>query len=254
MGAIEWQARPVALVTGGASGIGAASARALAARGARVAVLDVDEARGAEVAKETGGWFVLADVGSSHDWSRAVATVEATVGPIQIAHLNAGVMTLPPSADLGAGGELTAISDAAYRKVVGVNVDGVFFGLRALIPGMAKRARGRIVVTASLGGLVAVPFDPLYAMTKHALVGLVRSAAPALAARGISIAAVCPGGVDTPLVPDSVRALAPPLLAAADVGRAVVEIAEAARDGGIFVVRPGRPRPEPYPEPALGLA
>jgi len=253
MRAVDWNAAPVAIVTGAASGIGAASARALAARGARVAVLDVDAAGGRRVAQEIGGSFTRLDVASPQDWADALGGVESTLGPIEIAHLNAGIMTLPPSADLAAASDLAAISDAAYRRIVAINVDGVFFGLRALIPAMAKRGRGCIVVTASLGGLVSVPFDPLYAMTKHALVGLVRSTAPALAAQGISIAAICPGGVDTPLVPDAVRALQPPLLAPAEVGRAVVEIIEAGRDGGVFVVRPEQPRPEPHPEPAITL-
>jgi len=121
-------------------------------------------------------------------------------------------MTLPPSAALGAAGDLAAISDTAYRRIVGVNVDGVFLGVRALLPAMTKQQWGRIVATASVGGLTPVPFDPLYAMTKHAVVGLVRSAAPALASQGITLSAICPGGVDTPLVPDYVRAFSPPLL------------------------------------------
>jgi len=211
----------VALVTGGASGIGAASAQALAARGARVAVLDLDADRGRAVAASIGGAFVLLDVTSPQQWRHVLETIRAELGPVVLAHLNAGIMTFPPSADLAAAADLASLSDSAYRRIVAVNVDGVFFGLRALAAEMAADGGGRIVVTASIGGLTAVPFDPLYAMTKHALVGLVRSAAPVLAGHGIALSAICPGGVDTPLVPDSIREMAPPLLAPEAVGRAV---------------------------------
>jgi NAD(P)-dependent dehydrogenase (short-subunit alcohol dehydrogenase family) len=244
---IDWTERPVALVTG-------AAARALARRGARVAVLDVDAERGGAIAEEIGGTFVALDVSSAADWNRAVARIHAELGAIEIAHLNAGVMTLAPNADFDAAMNLAAIPDAAYRRIVAVNVDGVFLGIRAVVPEMEKRERGVIVVTASIGGLTAVPFDPLYAMTKHAIVGLVRSAAPALAAHGIALSAICPGGVDTALVPDYVRALDPPLLAPLEVGRAVVALVDAAPDAGIFVVRPGRPDPEAFPAPTIELA
>jgi len=254
MTAIDWSGKPVALVTGGASGIGAASARALAARGARVVVIDLDAERGRALAGAIGGCSIRADVSSAEDWSRAVGRIHDQLGPVEIAHLNAGVMTLPAAAGVAEASDLGAISDSAYRRIVGVNVDGVFLGLRSLVPSMAERRRGRIVVTASVGGLTAVPFDPLYAMTKHAVIGLVRSAAPVLAQHGIVLSAICPGGVDTSLVPDYIRALSPPLLAPGEVARAVVTILEHEAEGGIFVVRPGRPEPEPIPEPAIGLA
>jgi len=218
-----------------------------------VAIVDLDEARGAAVAAELGGLFVRADVSSAADWARVVDRVETELGAVELAHLNAGVMTLPPTADINAAGDLAAITDAAYRRIVGINVDGVFLGLRSLAGVMAKRGRGHIVATASLAGLVPVPFDPLYAMTKHAIVGLVRSAAPALAARGIVLSAICPGGVDTPIVPDYVRAFAPPLLRPDEVGRAVVTILESTVAGGIFVVQPGKPEPEPFAPPAIEL-
>ena len=254
MAPIDWSARPVAVVTGAASGIGAASARALAERGARVAVLDVDERRGGAIAAEIRGTFVRADVSSPGDWARAVERIEAGIGPIAIAHLNAGVMTFPPTADIAAASNLATISDAAYRRIVGVNVDGVFLGIRTLAPAMAKHGRGHIVVTASTGGLTPVPFDPLYAMTKHAVIGLVRSAAPALAAQEIVLSAICPGGVDTPLVPDYVRAFSPPLLDPAEVARSVIALLDSAAEGTVFVVRPGRPEPEPIPAPAIELS
>jgi len=180
----------LALVTGGGSGIGAATARRLAAGGASVIVADIDEAAGADVADATGGRFAPLDVGDPDAWDALVAGA----GPISLAHLNAGI----------AMGEypvrIEESSVEAYRRVMRVNADGVFFGARALVPGMAERGGGAIVATASLAGLVPHADDPVYAATKHFVVGLVRSLAPPLSELGITINAVCPGGVVTALL------------------------------------------------------
>lgn len=250
---LDWSQRPVALVTGAASGIGAASARALARRGARVAVLDLDEARGRAVAAEIAGAFFALDVASASAWDRAVERIEKELGAIEIAHLNAGIMTFPPSTDAATASDLARITEAVYRRIVGVNVDGVVLGLRALLPAMSRRRSGRIVATASVGGLTPVPFDPLYAMTKHAIVGLVRSLAPVLAAQGIMLAALCPGGVNTPLMPDFVRVLELPLLTPEEVGMAVVTLVEKAPEGDVFVVQPGEPEPRAFPPPTIAF-
>ena len=117
------------------------------------------------------------------------------VGPVEVACLNAGVVGGPPDpADLSLDG---------YRRAIDVNVDGVVLGVRRLARVMPSG--GRIVCTASLAGLTAVPDDPVYALTKHAVVGFVRSAAGSLARRGISINAVCPGFADTPMVAGAAR-------------------------------------------------
>jgi NAD(P)-dependent dehydrogenase (short-subunit alcohol dehydrogenase family) len=250
---IDWSQRPVAIVTGGASGIGAASARALARRGAHVVVIDVDDVRGAAVAAEIGGTFLALDVASAADWARAVSRIEAETGAITIAHLNAGVMTHPPSTDPVTTSDLAGVTESAYRRILGVNVDGVVLGLRALLPAMSGRRFGRIVATASIGGLTPVPFDPLYSMTKHAIVGLVRSVAPGLAGRGITLAALCPGGVRTPLMPHFVRDLDLPLLAPEEVASAVVMLVEEAPEGDVFVIQPGAPAPHALPPPSITL-
>ncbi len=117
------------------------------------------------------------------------------VGPVDVACLNAGVLGGPPDP-----AELTV---DGYRRAVAVNLDGVVLGVRRLATVMP--AGGRIVCTASLAGLTAAPDDPVYAATKHAVVGFVRSAASALAARGLSINAVCPGFADTPMVAGAAR-------------------------------------------------
>jgi NAD(P)-dependent dehydrogenase (short-subunit alcohol dehydrogenase family) len=182
-----------------------------------------------------------------------VERIEAALGPVEIAHLNAGVMTFPPHADAALASDLARIPESVYRRIVGVNVDGVVLGLRALLPGMSRRRAGRIVATASVGGLTPVPFDPLYAMTKHAIVGLVRSLAPVLAGQGIRLSALCPGGVDTPLMPDFVRALSPPLLTPEEVANAVVTLVDEMPAGDVFVVRPGEPGPRASPAPVIAL-
>jgi NAD(P)-dependent dehydrogenase (short-subunit alcohol dehydrogenase family) len=146
--------------------------------------------------------------------------------------LNAGVTT-------ATGGDVLELTDDAYRQAVGVNVDGVVYGVRA-----AGRSgmKGAIVVTASLAGLMEVEGDPVYALTKHALVGFVRSVAPQLERRGIRINAVCPGLVDTPMV-DAMRPFLGdfPLIPPADVAEAAMRAIRGGRCGEAWIVQPGIP-------------
>jgi NAD(P)-dependent dehydrogenase (short-subunit alcohol dehydrogenase family) len=201
------------IVTGGASGIGAAIVSRLRAEGVEVEVLDL-----------VNGF----DVSEPTHWEREV-------GPVEIACLNAGV--------LGGPADPAELPLERYRRAVAVNVDGVVLGVRRLAAVMPPG--GRIVATASLAGLTAMPDDPVYAATKHAVVGFVRSAAPALAARGLSLNAVCPGIADTPMLADGTRARLHeagfPLLAAADVAEAVWTALESGETGHAWVVQPGRP-------------
>ena len=117
------------------------------------------------------------------------------VGPVDVACLNAGV--------LGGEADPAEISLDTYRRAMAVNVDGVVLGVRRLARVMPSG--GRIVATASLAGLTAMPDDPVYAATKHAVVGFVRSVAPTLERRGIQINAVCPGIADTAMLGGVVR-------------------------------------------------
>jgi len=195
-----------ALVTGGASGIGAAVAATLEAEGTDVRVLDL-----------TTGF----DVSDLAQWE--------SVEPVDFAFLNAGIG--------GAGDDL-----AGYRRAVGVNVDGVVFGVRRMAETMAPGSA--IVVTASLAGLVPMPLDPVYTLTKHAAVGYARAMAPGLAERGIRIGVVCPGFVDTPIVTPELRewivSEGIPLMAPEHVAAAVLHAARFEETGHVWVVQPGR--------------
>jgi len=117
-------------------------------------------------------------------------------------HLNAGIQSAPPAAGLEEY-KFGAMTLARYRRMMGVNIDGVVFGLHYLLPLMKEG--GSIVVTGSLAGIVPYDIDPLYSMTKHAVTGLVRSLKKELGERGVRINALCPGGIDTGIIPSEQR-------------------------------------------------
>lgn len=242
----------VAVVTGGASGIGYATCRALVDAGAHAVVADIDNEAGHRAADSLGAWYAELDVTSPADWTRLVENVTKVFGGIDIGFLNAGV-------DTGGAG-IGSLSDAQYRRIMAINVDGVVFGTRALLPALEARGGGRLVATSSLAGLVAFPRDPVYTATKHAVIGLVRSLAPDLADRGITIHAVCPGLTDTPLLGGAKAYLEDqgmPLLQAEDIAAAVLGCLTSTETGQAWVVQAGR-EPLPYkfrgvPGPAGGV-
>ncbi len=157
------------------------------------------------------------------------------VESVDVACLNAGV--------LGGPADPAELTVDGYRRAMAVNVDGVVLGVRRLARVMGDG--GRIVCTASLAGLTAVPEDPVYAATKHAVVGFVRSVAPGLAARGISINAVCPGFADTPMVSGTARERLTdagfPLLLPSEVAEAAWLALTSGETGHAWAVQPGRP-------------
>lgn len=185
----------VVLITGGASGIGAATARLAASDGATVVLCDVDENNGREIADEISGRFVPLDVTSPLSWAQATQDLEQ----LDIAILNAGVEFRDPADFKRTADNPGEWNLDLYEKARGVNVDGVAFGLHALVPVFKRLGGGSITVTASIAGLIPWSPDPIYSMTKWAAVGLVRASATSLRRQNILINAVCPGGVATPM-------------------------------------------------------
>ena len=229
----------VALVTGGGSGIGRLTAAKLAERGVDVVVADINEGAAQQVADEVNGRAVTLDVADSSAWTAALDDLLGADGAIDIAHLNAGIATGQT--------DMAALTDDEYRRVMGVNVDGVVFGTRAVLARMPDG--GAIVATASLGGLVPMPTDPIYSLGKHAVVAFVRSIAPLYSPRGITVNALCPGFADTPLVTEEFRALIRemnvPILDPNIVAETVLRIIDEGQTGDAWFIQPGRD-PAPY--------
>jgi len=219
-----------AVVTGAASGIGRATAKALADAGATVTLLDVNDELGPVAAKEAGGTYVHLDVSSPGDWRAFFCDVEQ----LDLLHLNAGIYDISLT-------DITTISDARYQAYLGVNISGVFFGLREAIP-LLERSKGAVVVTSSMAGLIPLPGNPLYAATKWALIGLVRSVHGELAERGIRINALCPGAVNTPLMGDDPRGVFERMGVTAfepqDLAATVVDIMASDHSGEAVLHRP----------------
>src|SRR5829696_10209125 len=233
-------ARPVGLVTGGAGGFGRAFARRLAARGHAVVVADLDAEGAAEVAASVGGVAVRADVSRPEDTVAAVRRAIDTYGRLDVVALNAGIAS--------ALGPLDPLDLAAYRRIVGVNQDAVVYGLDAAVPALRASGGGKVVVTASLAGLVPMPADPLYTMTKTAVVAYVRAVGEAYAGVGVTVTALCPGFADTALLGALREPLAQarlPLLSADDVGDAFLDVLDRGAPGEAWFVQPGR-EPGPY--------
>jgi NAD(P)-dependent dehydrogenase (short-subunit alcohol dehydrogenase family) len=200
-----------AIVTGGASGIGAAAVALLAAEGADVRSLDLAD-----------GF----DVGDPVAWEQVDAA--------DFAFLNAGVST--GSIDVG------ELADAEYRRALGANVDGVVFGTRRMAQVMEPGSA--IVATASLAGLMAFPLDPIYTLTKHAVVGFARAVAPQLSEQGITINVICPGFADTPIVDEALREWIAEhsiqLIEPETVAAAALTAARSGETGQAWIVQPGR--------------
>ena len=243
----------VALVTGGGSGIGRATAIALAEAGAAVVVADIDDGGGREsvrLVEETGGGsaFVRTDVTRWEDIERMVAFAEAAFGGLDILHNNAGINAGWP--------RFPEAPRERWDRTIAVNLWAVIAGTEAAVPAMRRRGGGAIVNSASLAGLIAYQEDPIYAATKHGVVGLTRALKFLKDEANIRVNCVCPSFVDTPLprrrldsMPAEERArweaiLARiPMVPASEVADAVIELV---RDGSLageaMAIQYGQPR------------
>ena len=193
----------VAVVTGGGNGIGRAVSLGFARRGARVLVVDRDAEAGAAVAAEIGpsAVFRAADVTRAADVRDYVAAALDAFGAIDCFHNNAGVEgRVAPTAEY---------DEAVFDAVMGVNVKGVFLGLRHVLPVMIGQGRGAVVNTASVAGLVGTAGMPAYVASKHAVIGLTKVAAAEVGPKGIRVNAICPGPIDTRMVRDLARQVSP---------------------------------------------
>ena len=205
-----------AVVTGGGRGIGAAVARALARAGARVVVAARSAAEIEAVASElrAAGHEAFAldcDVADPPAVERLAAASIEKLGSVDILVNNAGRADSAP---------LARQTLEAWRALFAVNVEGTFLATQAFLPGMLERRWGRVINVASVAGLVGAPYITAYAATKHAVVGFSRALAAEVAARGVTVNAVCPGYVDTGMTEESIERIVAKTGIAADEARA----------------------------------
>jgi len=200
-------AERTALVTGGASGIGAATCRRLAAEGARVAVTDVNARGAGDVADEIDGAGYELDVRSDDSIRAAVEAAERDLGPIDVLVNNAGY---------DEWGWFTDTDPALWDRVLAVNLRGVIAVTHAVLPGMQQRARGRIVNTASEAGRVGSSGSAAYSAAKAGVIGFTKAIAIENGRYGITCNAVAPGPIETPLLMSAPEQLG-------DLGKRIVE-------------------------------
>jgi len=225
---MNWQGK-VAVVTGGARGIGGATAELFAQQGAKVVIFDLDPAAEAQAAAiEAAGGTAMVVRGSvaSEDDVRALGEAAvAAYGRIDVLVNNAGIMLRHEAAEW-------TIDD--IRKVLDVNLLGVFLCSYTLAPIMARTGGGSIVSVSSFGGIMAVPYSPVYSATKAGVLGMTRSLAPSFEPLGVRVNAVLPSLTDTAMVVGSEGAQTMPMLSPMDLARSIVHVAGDTSVNGAF--------------------
>jgi 3-oxoacyl-[acyl-carrier protein] reductase len=206
----------VTLVTGGGSGIGEAVCVAFSREGAKVAVVDVDEAGARRVARAVNGLPIVADVSDSTAVDSAVAEAESKLGPLDVLVNNAGVggsdelerMRPAMSAQMAeaATGKITtpleatvSVTDAEWHRMLSVHLFGTFYGTRAALRSMGPRHTGSIINMASICGLMGCTGSPAYSAAKGGIVAFTRAVGQEVAVQGVRVNVVCPGFIDTPM-------------------------------------------------------
>ncbi|MBL7495578.1 SDR family oxidoreductase [Frankia sp. CNm7] len=192
----------VAVVTGAAGGIGRATARRLAAAGARVVVADLDLDQAEETVKLIAGdggdaAAVRVDVAESASVKAMVDFTVRRYGGLDYAHNNAGIV--------GAGANIADMPDEVWERGIAVMLSGVFYGMKHEIPAILARGGGAIVNTSSGAGLIGFPGMGNYVAAKHGVIGLTRTAALEYITQGIRINAICPGTARSRMVDDWMR-------------------------------------------------
>lgn len=199
-----------AIVTGGGRGIGAAVARELTRRGARVTVFARSAAELEQVVRAGGAAQAVAgDVTSEADVGRLLADHERSAGPCDVLVLAAGILER---------GRVEALRPEAFRRVLEVNLTGAFLSCRAVVPGMRARRRGRIIGIASISGHLGTPEASAYNASKWGLIGFAKSLAEELKPDGVQVMTVSPGSVDTRMLAQTPF---PPVMSPEDVARVV---------------------------------
>jgi NAD(P)-dependent dehydrogenase (short-subunit alcohol dehydrogenase family) len=218
----------VAIVTGGSFGIGRATAILFAQRGAKVAIVDwVEDQEALNAIHAAGGEaiFIKCDVSKTSDVQAMVEQTVQTFGRLDYAFNNAGIE--------GESGITHEATEENFDKVIGINLKGVWLCMKYQIPHMLRQGKGAIVNCSSIAGVIGFPGIPIYTASKHAVIGITKTAALEYAQSGIRVNAVCPGVIQTPMIDRFIeknKTTKEAMISGEPIGRAGTpdEIAEAA--------------------------